>query len=287
MGNVTRIYVAWELRQAGHKADYIAERVGVHRATVFRWLKGIRQRGIRGFIRKYKAAKTGRRQRKTHGAVVQRVLKLRREYRQCCGQKIVYLLSREGISLSVSTVYRILNQHLESLRKHTRTAQGQPARKGTQPREVVQMDTVDLGEVYAFTAIDTYTKEAVVLMRTGITAQDGKAALEEVAHHFGPIQTLQTDGGSEFEKDFSEVVDQFAQEHVIARPYKKNDQAFIECFNGTLRREEFGRTPFKAVDLALAQQRADHFLHYYHHQRPHLSLDMQTPAQFLAESHLT
>lgn len=287
MGNVTQIYVAWELKQAGKSAEYIAERVGKHRATIFRWLRGIRQRGLRGFIRKYKTAKKGRRQRKTHGAVVQRVLSLRREYRQCCGQKIAYLLGQEGISLSVSSIYRILNRHLESLRKHTRTAKGQPARKGTQPREVVQMDTVDLGEVYAFTAIDTYTKQAVVLMRSSITAQDGKAALEELARQFGPIQTLQTDGGSEFEKDFVEVVDLYADEHVIARPYKKNDQAFIECFNGTLRREEFGRTPFKAHDLSLAQQRADEFLAYYHQQRPHLSLDMQTPAQFVAESHLT
>lgn len=287
METVAQIYVAWELRQAGHKAEYIAERVGVHRATVYRWLKGIRQRGIKGFVRHYRAAKKGRRIRKTHGHVVQRVLKLRRENRDCCGQKIVYLLSKEDISLSVSTVYRILNSHLESLRKHTRTAKGQPARKGTRPREVVQMDTVDLDEVYAFTAIDTYTKEAVVVMRPGITAQDGKAALEKLAGHFGPIHTLQTDGGSEFEKDFTEVVDQYAQEHVIARPYKKNDQAFIECFNGTLRREEFGRTPFKAVDLALAQQRADEFLDYYHQLRPHLALNMLTPAQFVAESHLT
>jgi hypothetical protein len=44
---------------------------------------------------------------------------------------------------------------------------------------------------------------------------------------------------------------------VIARPYRKNDQTLIERFNGTLRREESGRTPLKAGDPALAQQRAD------------------------------
>ena len=51
MESVAWIYVAWELRQAGQKAEYIAERVGVDRATVYRWLRGIRQRGIKGFMR--------------------------------------------------------------------------------------------------------------------------------------------------------------------------------------------------------------------------------------------
>jgi transposase InsO family protein len=202
-----------------------------------------------------------------HSYIVQRVLSIRRAYRDCCGQKIVYLLAQEGIKLSLSTVYRLLRQYRQ-LRKHTRTAKGQPARRGQAPREVVQMDTVELGEVFAFTAIDTYTREAFILMRPGLTSADGKAALEELARRFGPIQTLQTDAGSEFEAQFLAVVNQYAQQHVIARPYRKNDQAFIECFNGTLRREEFGRTPFKRSDLALAQRRADDYLAYYHHQRP-------------------
>jgi transposase InsO family protein len=286
MTNVTRIHLAWELRQVGQPIEYIAGRVSRDRSTIYRWLAGIRKRGIKGFIRHYQQAKKGRRVRKTHGYVEQRVLSLRRAYRNCCGQKIVYLLKQEGIKLSLSTVYRILNKHLSTLRKHVRTAKGQPARRGRQPREVIQMDTVELGAVYAFTAIDTYTKESAVGMRPGLTAQDGKQALEQIARRFGPVQTLQTDGGSEFEKDFADAVQLYAQEHVVARPYKKNDQAFIECFNGTLRREEFGRTPFKAEDLALAQQRADEFLAYYHTQRPHLALDMKTPAQFVAESHL-
>lgn len=285
MENVTRIHVAWELKQAGHRAEYIAARVGVHRATIYRWLQGIRQRGIKGFVRQYKQAKKGRRVRKTHGYVEQRILHLRRAYRNCCGQKVVYLLGQEGITVSLSTVYRVLNKHLK-LRKHRRTAKGQPARRGSQAREVVQLDTVDLGEVYAFTAIDTYTKEAVVVMQPGLTAHDGQQALVRMAAYFGPVETLQTDGGSEFQKEFTQVVDQYAAEHVIARPYKKNDQAFIECFNGSLRREEFGKTPFKLSDLEHAQHRADSFLAYYHRQRPHLALAMKTPFEFIAESHL-
>lgn|GEM_PF-6758042 len=60
---------------------------------------------------------------KTYATLEQRVFSLRREYRECCGQKIVYLLEQEGVHLSLSTVYRILNKHLK-LRKHHRTPKG-------------------------------------------------------------------------------------------------------------------------------------------------------------------
>ena len=113
MESVARIYVVWELKRAGQRAEYIAERVGVDRATVYRWLRGVRQRGIQGFVRQYKQAKKGHRHRKTHSYTEQRVLAIRREHHECCGEKIVYWLKREKISLSRSTVYRILNKHLQ------------------------------------------------------------------------------------------------------------------------------------------------------------------------------
>ena len=90
MTNVTRIYLAWELRQVGQSVEYIAERVSRDRSTSYRWLAG-----IKGLIRPNQQAKKGR-----------RVLSLRRAYRNCCGQKIVYLLKQEGIKLSLSSVYR-------------------------------------------------------------------------------------------------------------------------------------------------------------------------------------
>lgn len=284
MDNVTRIYVAWELNQAGHKADYIAERVGVDRATVYRWLKGIRMRGIRGYIRYYKDAKRGRRVRKTHPHIEQRVLSLRDEYRDCCGEKLAYLLGQEGIHISRSTVYRILNKH-RKLRKHYRRAQGSPIQQATQARQVIQMDTMDLGHIYAYTAIDTFTREARVVIRPSLQAEDGRLAMETIMRQLGLCQVLQTDGGSEFKAGCAEKIHLYAQRHRVARPYKKNEQAFIEAFNSTLRREEFGRTPFTTDDLPLAQQRADAFLDYYHNERPHMSLRMKTPSEF-TESHL-
>jgi transposase InsO family protein len=284
MESVARIRVAWALRKANLGVEQIAYEVERHRSTVYRWIGQIELYGLEEYIRRYKRAKKGRRVGKTHPYVEQRVLSLRREYRGCCGEKLVYLLSREGVHVSRSTVYRILRKHLE-LRKHHRRAQGAPIQQATRPHQVVQMDTLVLGEVYAYTAIDTFTREARIVMRPSLQAEDGRIALEAIMPSLGPCELLQTDGGSEFKAACAEKMYLYAQRHRIARPYKKNEQAFIEAFHSTLRREEFGRTPFKAADLEWVQQRAAAFLEYYHHKRPHMSLGMRTPAQF-AESHL-
>ncbi|NPV67783.1 MAG: helix-turn-helix domain-containing protein, partial [Anaerolineae bacterium] len=61
MDTITQIQVAWELKRVGHRVDEIAEQLGKHRATIYRWLKGIRMRGIRGYVAYFKQAKKGRR----------------------------------------------------------------------------------------------------------------------------------------------------------------------------------------------------------------------------------
>ena len=45
--------------------------------------------------------------------------------------------------------------------------------------------------------------------------------------YFDSCEIIQTDGGSEFEKDFIDQVADYASQHRVARPYFKNEQAFI------------------------------------------------------------
>lgn len=108
-------------------------------------------------------------------------------------------------------------------------------------------------------------------------AEDGKQALEEILKYFGHCENLQTDIGKEFKVKFAETVSQYDDKHVIGRPYRKNDQAFIDCFNATLRRDELGKPKFRLNQLTEIQQVADKFKIYYHYKRPHMALYMQTP----------
>lgn len=68
----------------------------------------------------------------------------------------------------------------------------------------------------------------------------GQAALKELMTCFGSCQPLQTDGGSEFEGEFARAVPAYAQTYRVARPYRKNEQAFIERFSRTVREECLG-----------------------------------------------
>lgn len=286
MDSVTRIQVAWELWQAGRTVDYIAERVGRSQATVYRWLHRIKHWGVKGYLRQYQAAKKGHRHRKTYRYVEERVLAVRREQHGCCGEKIVYWLAKEGIQLSRSTVYRILNRHLRLRSKWRRNVSRGSLPRASGPREIIQMDTIDFGQVFAFTAIDIYTREGQVVLQPGISAAHGRAALETLLSYFGHCQVIQTDGGAEFEAEFAELVPTYAAQHRIARPYKKNEQAFIECFNRTVRKECLGWVKYPSAHIPSLQSDVLSWLTYYHFVRPSMAFSPMRPI-LPAESHLS
>lgn len=289
MASVTRIRIAWELFQAGQRVAYIAERVSVHRATVYRWIKGIQQRGIQDFIRHYRNAKKGRRRRKTHGYIEQKVLRIRRDHHGCCGEKIVYWLAKEGVRISRSTVYRILNKHLQLRAKRRRNKPRGPVPGASGPRDVIQMDTIDFGEVYAFTAIDIYTREAQVILRPSLTARDGAKALNSIMKYFGRCHIIQTDGGSEFGAEFTRLATAYAKRHRVARPYRQNEQAFIERFNRTVRQECLGWLKYKILQINILQDQVHHWLDYYHFVRPSMAFQPMRPpcSHNYGLSHLT
>lgn len=280
--SITKIEVCKSLLTNGVSPEKIPKQLGIHRATVYRWKRKIDRLGIRDFIRKYRIAKKSRRRsNKTDVITKVRVLKIRETYHDCCGEKIKHLLKEEyGQNLSVATIYKILGEKYQLRSKWKKYSKRGYVRKGTKPREVVQTDTVDFGELFAFTAIDTYTKEVSVIVKTVLDSNAGKEALEKQLEQFGHIEHIQRDGGPEFKKDWQE----YALKHIssirTARPYKKNEQAFIERFNGILRKECLGYFKYKQQDVFKVQKKVNEFLDYYHTKRPHLSLQMKTPSEF-------
>lgn len=284
--NITKIHVCHSLVRQGVSPEQIPQQIGVHRATVYRWLRGIRHYGGKEFVRRYKKAKKGRRRpRKTDPVTKTRVFSVRQEYKNCCGEKIQYILQRDyGIEIAVSTIYRVLGERYQLRSKWKKYSKRGFVRKGAHPRDAVQVDTVDLGGLYAFTAIDTYTREAHVYIADTLTSGAGKQALTNLLTTFGHIDHIQRDGGSEFKARWHE----YAAKHIAsirtARPYKKNEQAFIERFNGTLRKECVGHLKYKKKDLTYLREKIANWLNYYHSKRPHMSLNMLTPHEFAAKA---
>lgn len=283
MSNLTLITLAWELYQHGVPKSHIAEQLRKNRETIHLWLKGIAAYGLLPFLKRYQQAKKQPRPKRQVDALVKRwVWALREREAGCCGQKIAYFLEREqGIHLSVPKIYEVLREKYVIRSKWKKYHVRGPVPHAERPRQVVQFDTVMFGGLYAFTAVDIFTREADILVAPALTAAYGSAFLEQaMTRRFdGHVELIQTDGGSEFKEAFLARVHDYCDRHRVARPYKKNEQAFIESFNRTVRKECLGWGTYQAEDQAACQAQADAFLERYHYHRPHLGLGLRTPLE--------
>lgn len=279
MTNVARIELVHELSRAGMSVPYIAERVERHRATVYRWRIGIKLYGIQWYLRKYQSAKKGHRhKRKTDPITKAHIYQIREEFKGCCGEKIQYWLKkRYGGSPSRSTIYRVLNEKYRLRSAWQKNKRRGPVPQAEKPREVIQADTVDFGGVFAFTAIDIFTREASAVLTPKLDSRFGAWALKQQMKYFGETELIQRDGGPEFMAEWEETAQRFAKQIRTARPYKKNEQAFIEVFNRTLRKECLGWLTYRKEHLPALQAELKRFLVFYNTERPHLSLGMKAP----------
>jgi len=287
MNQVTKIVIAYELLAQDVPKSHIAEHLGVSRRTVIRWAQSIEKSGsLATFLDEYQQAKRGaRKKRKIDALLKRRIWAIREKHHDCCGQKIQYFLEKDyGVRVSVTTIYKVLSEKYELRSKWKKNQKRGPVPNAQAPREVVQMDTVDFGNVFAFTAIDIYSKECDVLLRPSLEAADGQAFLHAcMPRRFdGFAHIIQTDGGSEFKKEFQDTVPNYCLRHRFARPYKKNEQAFIESFNRSLRKECLGWAKYSASEIPQLTLWVEDWLRYYHYERPHISLGMRPPLENLS-----
>ena len=286
MNQLTNIVITWELFESGIPKLHIAGKLDIHRETVHLWIKGIEEFGLLEFLDNYLSAKKGERaKRKIDGLLKARVYRLREENRNCCGQKIKEYLKRDyGISLGVKSIYKILGEKYTLRSKWKKNQKRGPIPEASSPREVIQMDTVDFGAVFAFTGVDIFTKEVSVKLYASLTAKDGLNFLNHSFNsRFNHTKLLQTDGGPEFKAEFKQYVFNYADRFRIARPYRKNEQSYIESFNRSLRKECLGWGKYKTTDLPVLKKELTEYLVYYHARRAHIGLGLKTPNQFLEE----
>jgi putative transposase len=117
-------------------------------------------------------------------------------------------------------------------------------------------------------------------VETSFPARKVIEVLEQAAKVKGWPQALCVDNGSEFA---DRELDVWAHEKgiklIFSRPGKPTDNAMIETFNAKVRAECLNQHWFESLEEAktlLEMWRRD-----YNQERPHSSLDNQTPEQFL------
>jgi len=281
--NKTKIILCKELLDANVPKTHIANRLEVNRDTIRIWSKAIDEFGLALFLDKYESAKKGSRIRRRVDPLIKTwVWKIREREMDCCGQKILYFLKKEhGISLSVPKIYEILAEKYKIKSKWKKNQARGFIPKAIKSRQVIQMDTVDFGDVFAFTGIDIFSKEADVIVFSSLTSHDGLIYLEtSMNRRFnGHSDLIQTDGGPEFKDEFKRNVLRFTDRHRVARPYKKNEQSYIESFNRSLRKECLGWIKYKQSQVDELNNTVLNYLDRYHYHRPHISLGMKPPLE--------
>lgn len=274
--------VAWNMHNSGLHITNITSVLGVDRSTIYRWLKSIKLKGVQKFLRDKKIAKYRRPSVQTPEYIIQKIVDIRNKFGWCGAKIRKELKENHGVNLALSTIYRWLHRRftkavvgVQKYKKHKAIV------TANNPREVVEHDTVDLGGgVYAYTAIDIFSKEPSVVIDSNLEMVTGAKVFAVHNAFYGPVVLHQSDNGSEFQTSFREAVEAVS-EHRYSRPYKKNEQSHIENFNKSLRSECFPRVRYQQKDIAKLQEQANRYTKHYINRRWHMGLpSMMTPTQF-------
>lgn len=212
------------------------------------------------------------------------------DYRQTTGRGaefIYFLLTRDSIAVSLSSVKRTLSRHgLTKYSKWKKWNQGTSRPAPEAPGLLVETDTIHDGrkdgtELYIYTLIDVHSRWAYAHPAKRISVAGG-VRLTLDAQRAAPFVfgTVQTDHGPEFSKWFTKKLAEQRIEHRYTRVRKPNDNAHIERFSRTIQEECIFRLPRK---LSVWKKEIPEYLHYYNNERPHMGIDWLTPAEKLAQ----
>lgn len=236
-------------------------------------------------MREKKEAKRKRLRRFLDTRVVLKIKQIRKET-GWCGEKIVWeLKTKYGIRVSQASIYRVLNRYFKLRSRWKKNQARGPQPTAVKPRDVIQADTVDLGGLFAYTAVDIFTREVAVVLGNTLEAEEGARCVREIFGSLGPCQIFQTDNGGEFGRECSLVIRKFALRHRKIHARRKNENAYIESFHRSLRKECIGWIKYKKKDKEPLQTLINQYLVHYHTERPHLGLGLRTPKE-VALSHL-
>ncbi len=284
----------------GRTVKDVAAGLGVSRQTLHTWLSRYEVDGLEGL-----ADRSHRPVWCPHqmpAEVEALVLELRRVHRYWGPRRIVFELAKRRVDSvpSESGVYRALLRAglIEADRRQRRDRRWKRWERG-QPMELWQMDVVggfllaDGSRAKALTGVDDHSRFCVSarLMVRERTRPVCEGLADALAAYGVPTQIL-TDNGKVFtgrfghpptEVLFDRICRENGIEHLLTQPRSPTTTGKIERFHRSLRAEFDTRQVFSS--LKVAQQALDEWVQYYNTQRPHQSLQMQTPAdRFTATS---
>ncbi len=287
-------WLDWHFSHGGN-VSLSARHFGIARGTLYRWLKHFEPACLKSLEDRSRKPKQCRR-RSIRTEVWERVCELRELHPRWGKKKIHWLLQKESISCSESTVGRILKQrgYPDARKKYRKTTayRKQTILRKRRPKgltlskagQVIQMDSVIIQhngtKIAIITALDMATRVSYASVHRTTNSKAAWATLCKFRELLGnPIQAVHTDNGSEFLGEFHAGCLREGIVHYFSPPRTPKSHAHIERFNGTLQSE--GIYPLHlTLPLAQIREELSKFLITYNLFRPHESLRMKTPFEY-------
>lgn len=274
----------------GQNTTKTAQRFGLDRGTVRRWLRRCKEDGPHGLEERSRRPKRVRTST-TPGPVICAVLKLRKTYPAWSKYKICAVLKKDAVTISASTIGRILKRYGKISPKVSRKRQKafkNPKRRFPRglvikaPGDLIQIDTKEFRpfsgvRFFQFTAIDVLTKLGVLEISWSCSSRQAACFFTKCKEEFPfPIKAVQTDNGSEFRGMFEATLKQegVIQYYTNVRSPKQN--SYVERSHET---DEYEFYQQGNLYTSVRDQRpiTKEWQYCYNHKRPHQSLNYLTP----------
>ena len=271
------------LVRRGWSVRKVARYVGFSHGAILNWQK--------------KAPRDGRsiiptlspRPRKSPRAISQELVGLiiaTRQKSKRCSEVVYEILKVEGVSVSLSTVKRVLARY-GCLRKRSpwKKRRVYPIRPDIKTQgDLVQFDTihfVDKGgkRSYVYTALDVYSRYGFAMISKKSNCHMSVQFLKKAQKYF-PFQMrcIQTDNGPEFGLHFTDAVKRRGVLHRHIHPRSPNENGHLERFNRTIQEE----MPTNNLCIFLPKD-ISIFLTHYNTKRMHMGIKFKTPQEKIHE----
>lgn len=290
----------------------VADRFGVNRSTIWRWHKKWQVQNQHRQLfneNRYKEAPPSifrlecckwsipslssapKQPRSLPDQLVQLVLDIRKQLKRCAEVVWYYINNILCISISLSSVRRILKRHNTTNRHKyhkNRRYKGTPRPKVLTAGDLVEIDTIHLynpinkQKRYIYTVIDLYTRMAYARVYKELKSINSLNTIIEAEQYFGfKFKTVQADNGLEFSKYFADRLTNKGIRVRHTRLGRPNDNAHIERFNRTIQEECTGNYYLESETIKAMDDKILSYIDHYNYHRLHLSLSYRVPAEML------